>query len=127
MAQVKPIAKIHAAACYFAFVTRDIKAIASYFDVNERTIRRWAKDEEWQIALQACGYTGDRNFEVKPYRDASRDMGELFDRVREMYIEAIKAGVPKHRLATLVSEKVGLPRRRIHAWAMKYDWHESSL
>ena len=51
---IKNVGKIHAAATYFAFVSRDITAIAKAFGVDTRTIRRWAKDEEWEIALQQC-------------------------------------------------------------------------
>ena len=80
MPQVKPIAKIHCAATYFVFVSRDINEIAETFDTSDRTIRRWAEDEEWETALDACGYTGDRNFETQPYRDTERDAGGLFEK-----------------------------------------------
>lgn len=124
MPQVKPIAKIHCAAAYFVFVSRDINEIAEAFDTSDRTIRRWAEDEEWRAALNACGYTGDRNFKTQPYRDTERDTGELFEQAREAYNAAIKSGEPKHRLATIAAEKVGLPRRRVHNWAMKHGWRE---
>ena len=55
MPQVKPIAKIHCAATYFVFVSRNINEIAETFDTSDRTIRRWAEDPEWETALDACG------------------------------------------------------------------------
>lgn len=124
MPQVKPIVKIHCAAAYFAFVSRDINEIAEAFDTSDRTIRRWAEDPEWEAALDACGYTGDRNFETQPYRDTERDAGGRFAEAREAYITAVKNGEPKHRLATIAAEKVGLPRRRVHDWAMKHGWRK---
>ena len=122
MPQVKPIAKIHCAAAYFVFVSRDINEIAAAFDTSDRTIRRWAEDPEWDAALDACGYTGDRNFETQPYRDTARDAGGRFAEAREAYTLAIEAGEPKHRWATVAAEAVGLPRRRVHDWAMKHGW-----
>ena len=122
MPQIKPIAKIHCAAAYFVFVSRDINEIAAAFDTSNRTIRRWAEDPEWDAALNACGYTGDRNFETQPSRDTERDAGQLFEAAREAYIAAVKSGAPKHRWATIAAEAVDLPRRRVHDWAMKHGW-----
>ena len=90
--------------------------------VDTRTIRRWAKDEEWEIALDNVNYTGDRSFTTLPFRDTERDAGETFEKARPAYINAINAGETKHRLATIAGKAVGLPRRRIHAWATQYDW-----
>ena len=125
MPQVKPIVKIHCAAAYFVFVSRDINEIAETFGTSNRTIRRWAEDEEWETALDACGYTGDRNFETQPYRDTERDAGGLFEKAREAYTVAMESGEPKHRLATIAAEAVRLPRRRVHDWAMKHGWRET--
>ena len=124
MPQVKPIVKIHCAAAYFVFVSRDINEIAEAFDTSDRTIRRWSEDPEWESALDACGYTGDRSFETQPYRDTERDAGGRFEEARAAYTVAIKSGEPKHRWATIAAEAVGLPRRRVHDWAMKHGWRE---
>ena len=32
---------------------------------------------------------------------------------------------PQHRLATITADAVGLPRRRIYEWAIKYGWWET--
>ena len=94
--------------------------------VDTRTIRRWAKDEEWEIALGNVNYTGERSFETQPYRDTERDAGDRFEKAREAYINALQAGTPKHKLATIAGNAVGLPRRRIPAWAMKYNWRSDA-
>ena len=124
MPQVKSTTKIHCAAAYFAFVSRDITQIANAFGVNDRTIRRWAEDEEWQTALDACGYTGDRSFQLKLTRDTQRDAGDIFEKTREAYQNAIREGHPKHRWATIAAEAVGIRRRRVHQWAIKHGWRE---
>ena len=122
MTQMKSIAKIHAAATYFAFVSRDINAIAQVFGVDTRTIRRWAKDPHWEIALDTVNYTGERSFETQPYRDTERDAGDTFEKARTLYIEARNTGVPKHKRARLVAEATGLTPRRIRNWANRYGW-----
>ena len=131
MAQVKPVAKIHAAAAYFMFVSRDPKQIAAAFNVkNTRTVQRWSETEEWTEVLDVCGYTGSRKFTTAPTRQESRDAGKLFDKAREAYINAIKEGVQKHKLATTVEETVGKPnltRRTVRRWAAKYGWYDEAV
>ena len=128
MPRQKDLRIIHGAAFYFAYVSRDINEIAKKFGVVERTVRRWAEnDPEWHQALDAWGYKGDRNFVLQPKRDTARDTGADFAKAKEAYQNAFKAGEPPHKLATIASATVGLPRRRIHDWAMKYGWRENSF
>ena len=117
--------KIPAAAFYFARISRSIHQIAKAFDVTEWAVRRWAKTPEWQKALDVFGYTGYRHFESRPKRDIARDNRKIFDTAKQAYQEALNAGVPQHKLATIASERVGIPRRRIHDWAMKYGWRQA--
>ena len=124
MAQVKPVHKIRAAAYYFVFVSRNLKRIATDFKVNSRTITRWAKEPEWTEVLDACDYRGDRGFEVEPTRDAGREFDE-FNKARDIYQNALKAGVPKHKLTALVEKETGIPRKRVGYWVRTYGWLES--
>ena len=125
MAQTKNIIGIHAAACYFVFVSRDLTQIASHFTVNVRTIRRWATEPEWEAMLQVCGYTGEGKFQAKP-RESHRELGKGFDGARDVYIQAVKDGQPKHRLATITAEAVDMDKRTIRRWAKKYRWREAA-
>ena len=118
----KSLVKIPAAAFYFARISRDIRRIAEEFNVTAWAVRKWAKTAEWHKALDVFGYKGDRQFATQPTRDTARDNGEIFDRAKQAYQEALNAGKPYHKLATIAGERVGLPRRRIHDWAMKYNW-----
>ena len=121
----KSIVKIHGAAFYFARISRDIHQIAEEFKMTEWAVRKWAKTSEWETALKTFGYTGERSFITKPTRDTKRDNGELFDKAHKAYTGAITDGEPKHKLATIAGNAVGLPRRRIHDWATKYSWKET--
>ena len=119
---IKPTGKIHAAATYFAFVSRDINAIAKAFGVDTRTIRRLAKGPHWEIAWGNVKYTSDRSFETQPFRDTERDAGDSFEIARKTYIDALNTGTPKHKLARLTAETTGLTTRRIRNWANRYGW-----
>ena len=118
----KSLLKIPAAAFYFARISRDIRKIAKEFDVTEWAVRKWAKTSEWHEALDIFGYKGAPIFAKQPTRDAARDNGEIFDKAKQVYQEALNAGKPYHKLAAIAGERVGLSRRRIHDWAMKYNW-----
>lgn len=120
MPQVRPVAKIHAAATYFVFVSRDPRQIADAFNLkNVRTVHRWAETPEWTEILDICRYTGDRTFQHQPTRKIEQD---LFSKARAVYVASIAEGIPKHKLATLTAEKTGLNAGRIRSWAKKDNW-----
>ena len=121
----RPIEKIHGAAAIFAFITRDAQEIADYFNVKEITVKRWAQTPEWKTALDGFGYDGDRTFETLPKRDTRREQGETYQKARTAYIKAMKDGTPKHKWATVAGDAVGLPRQRIHVWAIKHGWRDA--
>ena len=60
--------RITIAAGLFAIHTRDAKEIARLVDTSERNIHRWAEREKWDEVLETLGYTGERNFRVRPKR-----------------------------------------------------------
>ena len=123
--QKKSLVKIPAAAFYFARISRDIHQIAKAFDVTAWAVRRWAKTPEWKKALDVFGYTGTYRFTTQPKRDTARENGETFNRVRDTYINARQAGEPTHKLATIAENATGIPRRRVHEWAIRYGWRGS--
>ena len=121
----KSLVKIPAAAFYFARISRDIHQIANAFDVTEWAVRKWAKTYEWKEALNIFGYTGSHDFKTQPKRDTERENRGTFNKVRDTYIGARQAGEPTHKLATIAANAAGIPRRRVHEWAMRYGWRES--
>lgn len=126
MPKPKPLVKIYAAAFYFSHLSRDLYKIAEVFSVSTDAVRRWAKTDDWEHALRTLGYQGERKFLRKPTRDTARDTPEVFDTAKAAYLAAMRAGEPTHKLATIAGAAVGLPRRRIHAWPMKYRWRSVS-
>ena len=114
--------KIIAAASYFAHVSQKMSDIATAFSVDTRTIRRWATTPLWHRTLDIIGYEGDRTFEHQPTRDAQRDTDGLFETVREVYLTAMSRGEPRHKLAQIAAESVGVSTRKVRDWAKKYKW-----
>lgn len=124
MRQPTLLVKIHAAAFYFSHISRDIRELTKVFGVSRDTIYKWAKTPEWSDALDVFNYDGDRGFQRRPSRDTARDAGEVFLKARDAYFKAEADGVPRRKLATVAGDAVGLPRRRIHAWAKQYGWRQ---
>ncbi|RKU28752.1 hypothetical protein C6497_08310 [Candidatus Poribacteria bacterium] len=125
MANTIDLAKIHGAAFYFAYISRDKKIIAEHFQVSVRTIERWSQTEAWQDALKVWGFTGDTTgFSSPPTRDIARKSRENFDRAQRLYIEALNAGEPDHKIASIVGEATGLPPSTIRRWAKRYNWRQ---
>ena len=124
MRQQRLLVKLHAAAFYFSHISRDVNEIADAFGVSTHAIYKWAKTAEWEYALDVFNYTGDRSFQRRQRRDTARDAGEVFEKARAAYFKAMRQGVPTNKLATVAGGVVGLPRRRIHAWAKQYGWRE---
>ena len=122
MPQRLPIAKIHAAAWFFTKHSRDLNAIATEFSVSTDAVRKWAKTPEWDAALDAFKYTGDRSFAKKKTRDAERDAGDLLYQAQDTYTKLIQEGTPDHKLVSMTAEATGLTDRRIRDWAKRYGW-----
>ena len=122
--QQRLLVKIYSAAYYFSHISRDVHDIAEAFGVSMDAIYKWAKTSEWEFALDVFNYDGDRAFARRRSRDTARDAGEVFGKARAAYFKAIAEGVRVRKLATVAGAAVGLPRRRIHAWAKQYGWRE---
>ena len=116
--------RITIAAGLFAIHTRDAKEIARLVDTSERNIHRWAEREKWEEVLAILGYTGERNFRVRPLRDPERENATVFENVKNAYIAARDHGTPKHKLATLVGKQIGISERKVRYWARKFGWSE---
>ena len=127
MPKRKNLIKIHGAAVYFTYVSQDVEDIATTFGVSKRTVKRWAADDpEWTKSLKACGGSTELEFQPKPTRKADRDSGDLYNKAKDIYIQAHADGEPLHKLARIAADEVknGLSPRRVHEWAKKHQWLE---
>ena len=79
----RPVEKIHAAAYHFAHISRDLHDIAEALGVSVWTVRDWAQSREWENALNAFGYQGDRAF-TKRAHTRPRTRGHTFSRRKRL-------------------------------------------
>ena len=131
--RVKPeyrIAKIHMAAGIFVGMTRDAKVIAEKLNTSEWNVLCWAKTPEWETALEAVGYRGNRSFRVNKHKDAERENSFAFKAAHYAYHDLmVESGLGKWQCAVATSEYLkengGLDIEpcTIYNWANKDSWH----
>lgn len=123
MPRRRPVEKIHAAAFYYARISRYYQDIADAIGVSAGTVRRWKETPEWANALKAFGIEG---IDVNPTRDAAREQGEAFENAKKIYLELYHEltakGITLRRLPRLVEAQTGISRRTIYEWAKGYNW-----
>ena len=111
---------ITAAATLFATHTRDANEIASLLNTSNRSIHAWSHEPLWTEVLDTLGYTGERNFRVRPSRDVQDN--PKFEEAREAYHTAIEQGVPKHKRVRYVCELTGVKNTTIRHWIHRFGW-----
>ena len=73
-------------------------------------------------ALNTLQYAGDRAFKSEERRDTLRDSGDLVARARGLYLEQRWDSRTHKQAVSVVCETLDLKRRRVNAWAAKFDW-----
>lgn len=115
--------RLHAAAFHFSRTPGcTAETIAQLTDVDVKTVYSWAKRSEWHDALDALQFTGYRVFGRQPTRDLTRDAGWLVEEAFEIYKKARLEGHPPKKAVTAVVNEMELKRRRVNAWAERYEW-----
>ena len=114
--------KLNAAAFLFSKGKRTAKALAKEVNVAEGTIYKWAKLPEWDTALDALKYDGDRSFEREPRRDNQRDNAELIADAKVLF-DAAKADKQTDKQAvSSVCRLLGIKdRRRVNKWRKLWE------
>ena len=118
----KNIPLLHAAAFHFSKITRKVTEIAEYFEVSEKTIRRYKAHENWDIALNAFGYTGSRNFDREKPRDAARD-NPKYKIAQNLYAKMVNDNeVPKRNRVAALSSEINVPKQTLYKWIRRKDF-----
>ena len=53
-------------------------------------------------------------------RPLSSFSDDTFEKARKVYLEAMRNGEPKHKLARITAEALGLYPERVRKWAQKF-------
>ena len=103
--------------------SRKAGEIAASVGIADKTVCQYVNDPKWHRTLDVLGYTGIREFERAPRRDAAREKGKTYDRAREIYAQLLKDGAPPHKIASRTGEAVDMTPRTVRRWAKKANWH----
>ena len=77
---------------------------------------------DWDKALDALGYKGDREFLYQPKRDPAREQGAVYDHAKSVYVGFLRDGTPPHKVVSMTSGVVSVPIGTIRRWATKGNW-----
>ena len=111
------IVRLHAAAFIFSKNPKiGVSELAAEVEVSEGAIYRWVKLPEWDAALDALKFTGERKFYREPRRSLEREQGELVEKVLNLVYEGIRQGLSKKKAITRAAELLNIPRRRVYEW-----------
>ena len=72
---------------------KTVKEIADAVGIRENTVHQWQAKGEWDKALDAFNFTGDRSLRRKASRDLERESGDVIDLAKSTYRDARAAGM----------------------------------
>ena len=114
------IVKIYTAAYLFSIQPKiSVADLAAQMNVPEGSVYRMARSVEWDEALDALGYTGDRTFRREPRRSLQREQGDTVKRTYTVIDELMAEGLTEKQAVTRTAQMLDLPRRRIYEWNRK--------
>ena len=115
--------KLHAAATIFSQRGGcSAKEIAEILDIPLNSVYHFAKQPEWDKALNTLQYAGERAFKSEKRRDTLRDSGDLVARARGLYLQQRCDSRTHKQAVSVVCESLTLKRRRVNEWAAKFGW-----
>lgn len=116
--------KLHAAVTIFASRGGcSAQEIADVLGMTYNTVYHLAKMPEWDEALDAMRYEGDRQFTPQKRRDPLKDSPERVAQARTLYIDARRDGQKHSRAVNAVMAAIQIKdRRTINQWAKRFNW-----
>lgn len=116
----RQMVRLHAAAFIFSKnPTIPVSQLALTMGVSEGAIYRWARRPEWDAALDALGYTGERAFHREPRRSLQRESGETVEQAFTLIDQLTADGLTEKKAVTRAASVLELPRRRLYEWNKK--------
>ena len=101
---------------------KTVKAIADAVGVRENTVHQWQAKGEWDKALDAFNFTGDRSLRRKASRDLERESGAVIDLAESTYHAARAAGMNKGDADKHTAKIVNVSEKTIFNWRKRFGW-----
>ena len=109
--------RIHMAASYFAFVSRDPYEIAKAIGVTPNPVKQWAKTERWHDALDLVGYKGDRTLITKrPGRKSSKARERAY-----MAYQMLPEGLTPAEKRKRLRDATGESGNTVYNWVRQFE------
>lgn len=109
----------------YLFITepdKTVKEIAAEVGVRENTVHQWLAKGEWDKALDAFNFTGDRSLRRKASRDLERESGAVIDLAKSTYAAARDTGMNKGNASKHTAKIVNVSEKTIFNWRKRFGW-----
>ena len=109
----------------YLFITepeKTVKEIADDVGVRENTVHQWLAKGEWDKALDAFNFTGDRSLRRKASRDLERESGDLIELAQSTYAAARDTGMRKGEASQHTAKIVNVSEKTIFNWRKRFGW-----
>ena len=109
----------------YLFITepdKTVKEIAAEVGVRENTVHQWLAKGEWDKALDAFNFTGDRSLRRKVSRDLERESGAVIALAKSTYRDARDTGMNKGNASKHTAKIVNVSEKTIFNWRKRFDW-----
>ena len=109
----------------YLFITepdKTVKEIADAVGVREPTVHEWKAKGEWDKALDAFNFTGDRSLRRKASRDLERESGDVIDLAKSTYHAARAGGMNKGDADKHTAKIINVSEKTIFNWRKRFDW-----
>ena len=109
----------------YLFITepdKTVKEIAAEVGVREHTVHKWKSKGEWDKALDAFNFTGDRSLRRKASRDLERESGAVIDLAKSTYRDARDAGMNKGNASKHTAKIINVSEKTIFNWRKRFGW-----
>ena len=101
---------------------KTVKEIADAVGIRENTVHQWQAKGEWDKALDAFNFTGDRSLRRKASRDLERESSDLIALAESTYRAARAAGMNKGDASKHTAKIVSVSEKSIFNWRKRFGW-----
>ena len=109
----------------YLFITepdKTVKEIAEAVGIRENTVHQWHAKGEWDKALDAFDFTGDRSLRRKATRDLERESSDQIALAKSTYRAARADGMRKGDASKHTAKIVNVSEKTIFNWRKRFGW-----
>ena len=101
---------------------KTVKEIAGAVGIRENTVHQWQAKGEWDKALDAFNFTGDRSLRRKASRDLERESSDLVALAESTYRADRDAGMNKGDASKHTAKIINVSEKTIFNWRKRFGW-----